>query len=46
MVIRLTTLEAFILTTTTEAYVNIKATMIVKFIQKNIIARFGIPKHS
>ena len=27
-----------------EAYVNIKATSVVKFIKKNIIARFGIPK--
>ena len=44
--------KAFILTATeyytkwaeAEAYVNIKATSVVKFIKKNIIARFGIPK--
>ena len=44
--------KAFILTATeyhtkwaeAEAYVNIKATFVVKFIKKNIIARFGIPK--
>ena len=35
MVIRLTTLVAFILTTTTEAYVNIKVTSVVKFIKNN-----------
>ena len=43
MVIRLAILEAFILITTL-AYVNINANIVVKFIKKNIIAWFGIPK--
>ena len=37
MVIRLATLEAFILTRT-KAHVNIKANIVVKFVKKNIIA--------
>ena len=37
-------LKAFILTTTNKAYINIKANIVVKFIKKNMISRFGIPK--
>ena len=44
--------KAFILTATeyytkwaeAEAFIHIKASTVVKFIQKNIIARFGVPK--